>query len=60
MLSTNDVIPLIQSSNEYGVEVNGPDAVIGFLQPDVLIDQRVGDVEKLVVETESTAGRDFL
>ena len=60
MLSTNDVIPLIESRNEYGVEIDRPNTVVGFLQTDVLIDERVGDVKKLVVKAECPAGGDLL
>jgi len=60
VLSTNDVIALIQCGNEYGVEVDRPDAVIGFLKSDVLVDERVGDVEKLIVEAERATGCNLL
>ena len=59
-LTTDDAITLIQRGNEYRVEVDGPDPVVGFLQTDMLIDQRVGDVEQLVLEAKRSAGRDLL
>jgi hypothetical protein len=37
-VTLDDVIALIHGGNEHGVEVNGPDAVIGFLQAYALSD----------------------
>jgi len=53
-------VALVEGGKEHGVEVDGPDAVVGFLEPDVLIDERVGDVDEFVPEAESTTGGDFL
>ena len=50
---------LVQCCKEDGVEVDGPDSVVGILQTDVLIDERVGDAEKFVLEAECAAGRDL-
>jgi len=38
-LPANDVITLIQRGNQYGVEVDGPDAVIGFSRSNTVGDQ---------------------
>lgn len=39
LLPTDDVITLILSNNESGVEVDRPDAVIGFFKSHVAVDQ---------------------
>jgi hypothetical protein len=42
------------------LEWNRPDPVVGFLQANVLIDHRVGEVQQAVLETKGAAGRDLL
>ena len=37
-----------------------PDSIVGFLEADALIDERVGDVEKFVLEAEGATGSDLL
>ncbi len=56
----NDVVTLIQRGDEYGVEVDGPDAVTGFFKSNVVVDQRIRDVEQLVLEAKRSAGGDLL
>jgi len=50
----------MQCRNEHGVEVDRPEAVVGFLKTDVLIGERVGDVQQLVREAERAARGDLL
>jgi hypothetical protein len=35
----------VESAEEYGTEVEGPDAVVDFFESDVLLEQRVADVD---------------
>ena len=56
----NDVIPFIERGEQEAVEVDGPDPVVGFFQPDVLIDHRILEVEQPSVKAKGAAGRDLL
>jgi hypothetical protein len=42
------------------MEVDRPQAVIGFLQPDLLIGERIGEVEQSLAEFEGPARGDAL
>jgi hypothetical protein len=55
---SNDHLPLVDFRQEHGSEVDRPDPVVGLLQTDVVIDQRVRDVEQFVLEAEGAACRD--
>ena len=59
-LAGDDVIVFVERRQQDGVEVDGPDAVFGFFEPDVLIDHGVGEIEQTVAEAEGAAGRDLL
>ncbi len=38
----DDVIAFVERRQQHGVEVDGPDPIIGLFQADVLIDHRIG------------------
>jgi hypothetical protein len=47
-----DEVALIERRDEHGVEVHGPHAVVGLLQAEVLIHERVRDVQQPVLKAE--------
>ena len=51
-LPADDKVALIARREEHGVEVDRPHAVVGFLQTDVLIHERVRDVEQPLLKAE--------
>ncbi len=51
---TNDVVVLVQGGSEHGVEEDGPDAVVGFLQTDVVINLVMGAAGELGIIPQST------
>lgn len=52
MSPTDDVVTLVHGRNEHGVEVDRPDPVVGFLEPDALIDEGVGEVDANALPAE--------
>jgi hypothetical protein len=59
-LPANDIVPFIELGQEHGVEVERPDAIVGFLEANVVVGQAVGDEEQTVLEAKGAAGRDLL
>jgi len=39
----DDVVALVEGCQQNGVEVDRPDPVVGLLEPDVLLDNRLSD-----------------
>ena len=60
MSATNEIVSFVQCGNEHGVEIDRPDAVVGLLQTDVLIDERVREVEQFGAEPKGAGRRDLL
>ncbi len=46
--ATNEIVSFVQCRNEDGVEVDRPDAVVGFFRSHLLLHERVGEREQLV------------
>jgi hypothetical protein len=55
LLLRDDVIAFVEGRQSDGVEVNGPDPVVGFFQADVLINHRIGQVQQLVPKPKRPA-----
>ncbi len=60
MSAPDDVVPLVEASQEYAVEVDGPDPVVDFLQTDVVLFERVRDEQQPVFEAEGAGMGDAL
>ena len=47
---SNDHLALVDFRQEHGSEIDGPDPVVGFFEADVMLFERVGDEEQLVLQ----------
>ena len=59
----DDVVAFVERGKQDRVEVDRPDAVVGFLETDVLRDKRVGDGEEALLKAKgprSPAGEESL
>jgi hypothetical protein len=56
-LPTDDVVALIQCRKEHGVEVDRPDPVVGLLEADVAVGERIREIQQLAAEAKRTAFR---
>lgn len=52
MSASDAKVPFIERREQDGVEVDRSHAAVRFFQPDPLIDERVGDVERMLLEAE--------
>jgi hypothetical protein len=60
VLATNHVVTLVEASEENLAEVDRPDAVVDFLEPDVMLLEGVGDEQQPVFEAECARVGDAL
>jgi hypothetical protein len=51
-LPTNNEVALIQRRDEHRVKVDRPHAIVGFFQTDVLVDERVRDIEQPLLKAK--------
>jgi len=56
----DDIVALVEASEEHAVEVDGPDPVIDFLQADVVLFEGVGDEQQPVLEAKGAGVGDAL
>lgn len=56
----DDHVPFVDFGEQDSPEVDGPDAVVGFFQPEVVLFERVGDEQQLVFEPEGAGVGDAL
>ena len=56
-LVPEDHVPLVDLGEQDGAEVDGPDAVVGFVETEVMLFERVRDEEQFVFEPERADGR---
>lgn len=54
----NDVVPFVERGQQDRVEVDRPQAVFGFLHPDVLVGERIRQVHEALPEAEGSSGSD--
>jgi hypothetical protein len=59
-LAGDDVVAFVEGRQQGGIEVDGPDAVVGLFQTDVPIDHGTREVQEPVPKTERAACRDLL
>jgi hypothetical protein len=59
-LSTNDVVPFVEPSQQNPTEMNRPDAVVNLLEADGVLLQRVGNEEQPPLEPKGPGVRDAL
>jgi hypothetical protein len=52
ILSSDDEVALVEAGEKYVAKVDGPDAVVGLLQANEVLLERVGDEEQMVLEPE--------
>jgi hypothetical protein len=52
--------PFLERREQHGIEPDRPHAVVDFLEPDPLIDERIRDVEQVVLEAERAGIADVL
>ena len=57
---SNDHLAFVDFRQEHRPEVDRPDPVVGFFQADVMLFERVGDEEQLVLEAKGPGIRDPL
>ena len=51
---------LVDLAKQYGPEVQGPNPVVAFLEPDVVLLERVGEEEQPILEADRPGVRDAL
>jgi len=57
--STDDIVALVQLCEQDGVEEDGPDAVVCFVEADVLSGQVGRDEEETLLKAEGAGRRDL-
>lgn len=60
VLATNHVVALVEASEQDLAEVDRPDAIVDFLEPDVMLLEGVGDEQQAVFEAEGARVGDAL
>lgn len=56
----DDHVAFVDLAEQHGSEVDGPDSVVGFIQADVMLLERIGNEEELVFEPEGAGVGDTL